>query len=244
MASKGLLKNREGTERAASHGGSIARTRLVLAGGVVVCLSLFLYTGVRLASVMIATQAIKQKDFESGDALLRTAAMLDDENADCRRTLGMLLLRKKRYVEAIPWLEESVAKGRGESPDFSYLASAFSLSGDDIAAEQTMAKAATLYPRSPFVLTRYGDLLERNGKSEASRAAFERASAIDARAASTWKVMVTSGPKAVSDLAARDKSYLQVMELHPESSIYAFTTEWYIRFPEEQRFSFVRIAPE
>lgn len=244
VASKALLKRNESLETASSTRASTARTRLVLAGGMVVCIALLVYTGIRLTSVIIATQANRQKDFESGDALFKAAAMFDDENPDCRRTLGMLLLKKKRYAEAIPWLEESIALGRGESTDFSYLASAFSLSGDDVAAEHTMAKAATLYPRSPFVLTRYGELLERNGKIDDSVAIFRKASAIDARAAATWRVMVTSGPKAVSDLAARDNSYLQVMELHPESSIYAVTTERYIRFPEEQRFSLIKISSE
>ncbi|MBA2333688.1 MAG: O-antigen ligase family protein, partial [Blastocatellia bacterium] len=216
--------------------------RLVLVGGIAACLALFLYTGSRLTSVIVTQQANQLKDLESATARFRTAAAIDKDNPDPRRTLGMLLLRKKRYAEAAPLLEESITIGRGESADYSYLATALSLSGDDPGAERAIAKAAALYPRSPFVLARYSELLERNGKYAESAAAFDRAVKIDERSAKTWRAMIALGPKGVSDLAARDSSYIQVMELQPQLSIYAVTTERYIMHPEEQRFSFVKVT--
>ena len=73
---------------------------------------------------------------------------------------------------------------------------------------------------------------------------FGRALAIDRRSANTWRALINSGPKAVSDLAARDPEYLAVMDLRPQGSIYAVVTERLIRFPEERQYSFASRATD
>jgi Flp pilus assembly protein TadD len=127
--------------------------------------------------------------------------------------------------------------GRAPSAELSYLATAKTLSGDPAGAEATMKAASELYPRSPFVLTRYSTLLDSHGNTAEAVSVFQRAKTINESAAKTWQAVIVSGPKALSELAARDKSYMQVMQLKPESSIYAVVTERYIKFPDEQRFS-------
>jgi hypothetical protein len=105
-----------------------------------------------------------------------------------------------------------------------------------------MAEAAELYPRSPFVLARYSELLASNGKKAESVLVFARATAIDRRAATTWRAMITTGPKAVSEMAARDDSYIHVMQLVPTNGVYAVVTERYIKHPDEQRFSMLKLT--
>ena len=107
-----------------------------------------------------------------------------------------------------------------------------------------MKLSSELYPRSPFVLTRYSTLLDSSGKNAEAEVLFERATKLDERAAKTWRMIIVSGPKALSEMAARDDSYLQVMQLVPESSIYAVVTERYIKHPEEQRFSLFKAVRE
>jgi Flp pilus assembly protein TadD len=169
---------------------------------------------------------------------------LDNENPDVRQNLGMRLFGSRRYNEAIPYLESAAAIGRAPSSELSYLATAKSLSGDPSAAEETMATAASLYPRSPFVLARYATLLEANGKTAESSAVFERAVKVDRDMAKTWRLLIDSGPKALGEMAARDRRYSDVMGLSPRSAIYAVVTERLIRHPEEEKFSFGKLFKE
>jgi Flp pilus assembly protein TadD len=170
------------------------------------------------------------------------AMRLDDENPDVRQNLGMRLFSNQRYEEAIPYLESAISIGRGTSADLSRLAIIRSLAGDPAGAEVTMSTAAALYPQSPFVLTKYALVLANNGKASQGDELFERASRIDARAARSWQTLMNSGPKVLSDMAARDPvSYLTVMELKPQSSMYSAVTERLILHPDEQRFSLLKL---
>jgi tetratricopeptide (TPR) repeat protein len=206
-----------------------------------VCLGLATQAVIRVTSVGITARANDVQRLDDAIPLYQAAMRLDDENPDVRQNLGVRLLHRGRYAEAIPLLESAIRIGRGTSTDFSYLATAKSLSGDHSGAEATMAQAAVLYPRSPFVLARYSALLEINGKTAESTAAFQQASAVDHRAATTWRGVITTGPKAVSEMAATDDNYLQVMELVPTSAMYAVVIERYIKHPDEQRFSMLKV---
>lgn len=203
------------------------------------------YSGLRIASVAVANRANITRSLESSRPLYELAMKLDDENPDVRQSLGMRLFRSRRYIDAIPQLESAMSIGRGASADFSYLATSYSLGGDDVGAERTMSTAVALYPRSPFVLTRYAAVLEKNGRAAEADELFARASEINSKAARTWQALINSGAKNLSELAARDSaSYSQVMDLKPQSSIYAVVTERLIRYPEEQRFSFAKLPEE
>ena len=227
-----------------SAGERFVQPRVVLAVGLLVCAGLTVYSLVRVSSVIITARANQTRPLADAFPLYETAMRLDDENPDARNNIGMRLFRARRYEEAVPYLQEAIAIGRAPSGEFSYLAAAESLAGDNIAAERTMSHAAALYAQSPFVLTRYSIILGENGKHAEANAVFQRALEIDARSARTWRALITAGPKAVSELAARDGGYMPVMELRPESSIYAAVTERYIRFPEEKRFSFSTSSPD
>jgi O-antigen ligase len=216
---------------------SPVQLHLAAAAGILACLGLLTYSGLRLSSVVITARANQTRSMDAAIPLYETAMRLDDENPDARHNLGMRLFRRQRYADAVPYLESAVKIGRAPSAELSYLATAKTLSGDAAGAEATMKIASEMYPRSPFVLTRYSTLLESHGKDTEAAAVFSRAAAINQRAATTWRMMITSGPKALSEMAARDRSYMNVMDLMPQGSIYAVVTERYIKFPEERRFS-------
>ena len=217
--------------------------RMVLAAGLLVCIGLTAYSGLRVASVIAASQAAATRTMDSAMPLYELSMRLDAENPEVRQNLGMRLFRNKQYVEAIPYFESAMSIGKATSADLSYLATAHTLAGDDSGAEKTMSSAVALYPRSTFVLTRYAFVLERNGKTTEANETFERASNINARSARTWQALMNSGPKALAELVARDSdAYSPVMELTPQSSIYAVVTERLIRHPDEQRFSFAKLS--
>ena len=234
FAARHLLRLRENE---ASETSFQVSPKFALAAGLLVCFGLTLYSAVRVTSVIVATRANQTRPLNNAVPLYELAMRLDDENPDVRANYGMRLFRARRYNEAIPYLQSAVSIGRAPSGELSYLASTQALAGDAAGAERTMAFAASMYPRSPFVLTRYALVLENNGKNAEAVDTFERALAIDRRSSNTWRALISSGPKAVSELAARDPEYYPVMELKPQGSIYAVVTERFIRFPEEKRFS-------
>jgi O-antigen ligase len=237
VASSFLFRNREGEATSETVMLSPGRLRLACAAGVLVCLGLLGYSGLRLSSVILTSRANQTVSTEAAMPLYEMAIMLDDENPNVRQNLGMRLFRRERYREAIPYLESAIGIGRAPAAELSYLATAKTLSGDPTGAEATMKTASELYPRSPFVLTRYSTLLESNGKPAEAGTLFQRAREINEREANTWRAVIVSGPKALSEMAARDNAYMHIMQLKPESSIFAVVTERYIKFPEEQRFS-------
>jgi hypothetical protein len=132
--------------------------------------------------------------------------------------------------------------GYASSTHFSYLTSAYSLAGDNLAAEDAMRRAATYYPHSVFVLARYSSLLKQNGKTELAEQVFARAFEIDPRSAETWRLMIEQGAKTTSELSGSDKNILPVMNLAPNPAIYAVQTERLIRFPEERKFSMLQVG--
>jgi O-antigen ligase/Tfp pilus assembly protein PilF len=238
VASKLLFKNETRDINAKSFSPTtVWRWRLAFACGLAACVGLAAYSSIRVASVMVTARANQTENLTDAMAYYDVAMRLDDENPDVRHHLAMRLFHEDRYAEAAPLLSEAIRIGRATSSDFSYLATCHTLTGNDDAAERTMAAAVALYPRSTFVLNRYAALLEHNGHSPKAQEVMDRANEIDPGAAKTWRTMITAGPKSVSDAAARDKSYLQVMELQPKSAVYAITSERIVRFPEERRWS-------
>ncbi|HVF31278.1 MAG TPA: O-antigen ligase family protein [Pyrinomonadaceae bacterium] len=220
------------------------KLRLACLVGVLACVCLTLYSTVRVVSVAATARANTTRKLADAAPLYELAMTLDDENPNAHRDYGMRFFRRERYAEAIPYLRSAVEIGRAPSSDISYLATAQTLSGDNTGAEATIKMASELYPRSTFVLTRYAALLEGRNDTGAVPL-FERASAIDRRQAAAWRVVLTSGPKELSEAAGRDyNSYLHISELLPQSSLYAVVTERYIRFPDEQRFSLFKIVKE
>jgi O-antigen ligase/Flp pilus assembly protein TadD len=237
IASKVTLGPRASETSAARITFSGTQVRFAVAAAILACIGLVVYSAVRVSSVIITAEANRTTSTDEALPLYQTAMKLDDEKPDVRHNLGMRLLRRQRYADAVPFLEAAISIGRAPSSELSYLATAKALSGDTSGAEATMKFASELYPRSPFVLTRYSTLLESNGKQVEAAAVFRRAVEIDERAAKTWQAIIVSGPKVLSEMAARDDSYMQVTQLSPESSVYAVVTERYIRHPDEQRFS-------
>lgn len=234
VAAKAVSRKREPRSSGSMAWSETSRFRMAVATGMAVCIFLGGYSSLRVASVILATRANHTQDIEQASHLYRLGMRLDDENPDVRNNLAMRFFQEDRFAEAVPLLEESIRIGRAQSTDFSYLASARSLAGDDAGAEETFASAARLYPRSAFVLTRYAALLRINGKSPQSDLVFGRALAIDRPAANTWWTIIDRGSQAATDLAFKSSDYKPVMDLQPQSSMYAVLDERHVKHPEER----------
>jgi tetratricopeptide (TPR) repeat protein len=235
VAAKLLLKNNK-TESPTPVVATKMRMRSALAAGCIACVSLAGLSIIRVSSTAFTQQANRTASINDALPVYRRAMTLDTTNPEAPYFLGLRLIDAGRYSEAVPYLKESIKVGKARSTDFSFLATAQSLSGDNDGAAQTFAEAAGLYPRSVFVLTRYAALLEANGKTAESRQQFDRAVRIDRRAANTWWALINNGTQAASDLAFKNPDEHEVvMDLLPYDAIYAIIAERDIRFPNERQ---------
>ena len=241
VAAKLLFRNSAETNRVEI---SPKALRLGSAAAGVACLLLAVYCSVRVSSVVVTQKANYTPEVNAASLLYRTAIRLDDENPFALNNFGMRLFNEGRYSEAALYLAKSIDMGLAPSTNFSYLASAQSLAGDNSAAEMTMKRAALFYPHSVFVLTRYAALLKENGKFDEADEVFSAARRISPKAAKTWQAVITEGPKIASDKAVREADYIAVMDLQPQNSIYAVVAERLIRFPEERRFSMFSVESQ
>jgi tetratricopeptide (TPR) repeat protein len=87
--------------------------------------------------VAFTTKANLERDLDKAIPFYETGMWLDDENPEPRYFLGLRLMEKGRYAEAVPYLQESISIGMAPSADFSYLASAQALNEDHEGAERT-----------------------------------------------------------------------------------------------------------
>lgn len=210
------------------------RLRFAYLTAVAACFGLAVFCGVRAWSSHLTNQANAVATLDLAEPIYRKAMALDRTNPEAHYSLGLRLVEVGRYAEAVPYLEESLRIGKGRSSDHSYLATAQSLAGDKLGAEKTFEVAARMYPRSPFVLTRYAGLLRVNGKLEESEKQLERARSINAEAANSWWAFINNGAKAASELAHKREDHLELMDLAPNDAIYAVLAERDIRFPDER----------
>jgi tetratricopeptide (TPR) repeat protein len=192
------------------------------------------YCTIRVASVAYETSASIDPNLDEATPMYERAMRIDDENPEAPYFLGLRLIDRGNYEQAATYLKRSIAIGKARSADFSYLASAQALSGDNRGAEETFAQAAAMYPQSPFVLTRYAALLSANGKASESKLQLNRAIQIDPKQAGTWWTMLTDSPQAAADTAFQSHYYTPLMDLRPQMSMYAVKAEREIRHPEEK----------
>ncbi len=221
---------------------SVSRFRIAAVASLTACLLLAAHSSSNVASVIITQKANGIRNIDEALKLYETASFIDDENPFVRNSLGHRLLHEGRYAEAAVNLSRSIDMGLATSTSFSYLATAHSLAGDNITAEETMRRALVYYPRSPFILTRYAALLKENGKEQHSVEILAKANLISPKASRTWFSFISEGAKTTSDKAVFDKELMPVMDLQPSSAIYAVATERLIKFPEERRFSMLNIG--
>jgi O-antigen ligase len=231
LAAKGVLPGAE--VKAPRKQLSPAAARLGFSAGIAACCLLAVFSVTRAAAVWYVFDAESSRSVGTAVPLYQTASTLDDQNASIYASRGAYLFNAGAYAEAAPHFRKAIDLGRATTTDYSYLASVQVLAGDKAAAAATLAEAVRIYPYSTFIRTRYAVLLKETAKTSEAAKEFDIAMNINSRQAEMWRNLVEDGAVAASRRSF-DNNLVQVMDLKPESAIYAMLAEREVLHPEER----------
>jgi Tfp pilus assembly protein PilF len=177
---------------------------------------------------MLHGSAQSRANQQQAEQLYTSALRWNPFDASTHLDYGLWLYSEKRASEAVPHLSYALEHGMNASVCYAYLAAAEAVSNDPAAAEQTMARAVGVYPRSVFLRVRHATALRAAGRAEAAEQEFAVALSIDGRTARGWLELMSTGADAATVTAYNDKSVAMPGELYPENCILVIAAEFEI----------------
>ena len=216
-------------------GRSITASGLVLAT-VILCLAGALGINSALRGMAVAKGAgallpESRSESDSAEKLFRAALRWNPYDGPTHFDFGVWLYGKRRYLESLKHLRLATQRGFNSSTCYAFQAGAEAAAGEAIAAEQTLARAVAVYPRSVFLRVRHAIALAEAGNSEEASKAYEAALALDAPAARGWRQLMCFGPDAAYAAANEDTRISPPKDLRPASWAYPAIAEHATRPP-------------
>ncbi|HEX8709877.1 MAG TPA: hypothetical protein VF723_16670, partial [Pyrinomonadaceae bacterium] len=204
---------------------SPAVMRTAMAGALVFSLLMVCGRGAQLVSAALQGSAESAASAGGQEEFYRRALAWNPYEAPTHFNFGLWLYLKGRAAEAVPHLRYATERGFNASACFAYLAAAEAGAGELRAAEQTLALAVSVYPRSVFLRVRHATALAEAGNTEEAGAEYAAALALDSRAARGWRQLICFGRQAAKVAAYYDKGIALAGELLPENCIFAVLDE-------------------
>lgn len=115
---------------------------------------------------LLYSEKVHPPDLQSATTELGEALGLDPAMDSARLLLAQVLLKQKKYSDALPVAEEYTKRQPKESQGFSALGSAYEGLGGNDAATESLRKAAALAPNEAETRISLGALLAEKGKTE------------------------------------------------------------------------------
>jgi O-antigen ligase len=189
--------------------------------------SLLMFGGRGAQATNYVLQGMAQSAASSArtEQLYRQALAWNPFDASTHFNFGTWLFLKGRAPEAVTHLRYAVERGYNASVCYAYLAAAEAGAGLMQQAEQTLAQAVRVYPRSVFLRVRHASALAEVGLTEEANEEYAAALGFDTRAARGWRQLICFGRNAAKTAAFQDKSIAMPGELSPESCIFAVLDE-------------------
>lgn len=189
--------------------------------GTIICAAMLVFSSVRGVSLMYLQFALSSTEETQAGRYYQKAIALDSQEGLFRYYYGLELYNRTRAVEAVPQMRMAIKKGFATSISYFHLASAQIVSKQTFDAEQTFAEGLQIYPRSIFLRTAFASFLMENGKISQSQTQYEKALAINAEQARSWRLAHIEGMKKLSQIEAQDKNFVKAMDLKPVEGVYA-----------------------
>jgi O-antigen ligase len=205
--------------------GSPVFARMALACALVCSAVIFVGAGAQASNSIMHACAESNPSSAQAEQYYRLALRFNDFDAGSHFNYGLLLYNQRRPGEAVSHLRYAVANGINTSTSYASLAAAEEQAGDLGAAEQTLANAVRIYPRSVFLLVRHAAALARLGRTEESDSEFSAALLVDSRAARGWYQLINFDIDAAMVAATQDTNIAMPGELLPQNGVFVVLKE-------------------
>jgi len=170
--------------------------------------------------------SLASRDASVADHNYRLALRWNPFDAATHYNYGVWLYYQNRSNEAVPHLRYATAQGFNASICYAYLVNAETAARDGEGVEKTLSYAVGVYPRSVFLRTSYAAAIANTGNSEEAEREFQRALAIDPRAARGWWQLIRFDIDRATLAAQRDPQHVAMPgELLPEDCVFAVLRE-------------------
>jgi O-antigen ligase len=223
LVSRFSAKREEARTKIFNFSPAFARTALVSA--LVFSLLMLAGRGAQTANAFLRARLASAPTAARAEELFNEALVWNQRDAPTHFSYGMFLYHERRAAEAVTHLRYAVAHGYNASVCYAYLTAAEAGANDLPAAEQTLAEAVRVYPRSAFLHVRHATALAEVGRTEDANAEYASALALNARVARGWRELICFGRKEADRAAFADKSIALPGELVPENCIFAILDE-------------------
>jgi tetratricopeptide (TPR) repeat protein len=200
--------------------------RVATAAALALALLMFGGRGAQGLSTCLRGVAQSRTDIAQAEPLYKSALRLNPFDATAHLDFGVRLYAERRAGEAVPHLRYALERGMNTSVCYAYLAAAEAGSNDFAAAERTMARAVSVYPRSVFLRARHAAALKTTGRDAEAEREFAVALSLDSRTARGWQELMSGGAERAKATAYKDKSVAMPGELYPENCILAVIAEY------------------
>lgn len=188
---------------------------------VLICLAMLIFSAVRGTSLMYLQFALTTTDETAKTENFNKALAFDEKDAMLRYFYGLHLFDLKQPQEAAANIKFAIDNGVATSVAYFQLASVQIIAKQPFEAEKTLAEGLRVYPRSVFLRTAYGDILQENGKTLEAEKEFENALKINPEQARSWRMAFTEGMYNLSQTQSRTENFVKTMDLRPTGAIYA-----------------------
>jgi O-antigen ligase len=187
--------------------------------------------GMALARAAAGLPPESSSQSDSPENLFRAALRWNPYDGPTHFDFGAWLYGQRRYRESLQHLRLATERGFNSSTCYAFQAGAEAAAGEASAAEQTLARAVAVYPRSVFLRVRHAIALAEAGKPLEAGRAYDAALSLDAPAARGWRQLMCFGPDSAYAAANRDTRITAPKDLRPASWAYPAIAEHAIHPP-------------
>ena len=202
-----------------------AFARALMASALAFSLLMLVGRGAQAGNAVLQGMAESAASDERVEQLYERALAWNSLDAATHFNYGMWLYLDRRAPQAVPHLRYAVARGYNSSVCYAYLAAAEAGAGEMRAAEQTLAEAVRVYPRSVFLRVRHAAALLESGQTAEANEEYAAALSLNSRTARGWRQLICFGRNAAKTAAFYDKGIAMPGELSPENCIFAVLDE-------------------
>lgn len=223
-----LKKNND--DRSIERSGLLAKFLVLVI--VIGCSSLLAVSLSRIYAVHTGISAERSTDQADQAKIISHALKLDPDNASLATFVGSTLNSERKYADAAVQYRTAIDLGRTTATDYFNLSSKYYMAGNTDEAINAIKEGLIQHPRSIFLLTQLALLCEEKGSKSEVAPLLSKAREVNAEHAVVWEKYLRHGGR-VASIYAHENKLPALMDLYPQSAVYAVKADRETRFPEE-----------